>query len=133
MKIFIKLLNGKSFDFEVNQNDTIKSIKEKISDKEEIPINCIRLIYFGKQLEDDKTLIDYGITIRNDPTIHAVFKLKGLEKISVKTMEGKVLNFDVLPSVTIEIIKEKIKDEEGLDPTQINLFFNKLLLKNDKI
>ena len=132
MKIFIKLLNGKSFDFEVNQSDTIKSIKEKISDKEEIPINYINLIYFGKELEDNKALIDYGIIIKNDPTIHAVFKLKGIEKISVKTIEGKVLNFDVLPSDTIEIIKLKIKEEEGLDPTQLNLFFNKLLLKNDK-
>ena len=132
MKIFIKLLNGKSFDFEVNQSDTIKSIKEKISDKEEIPINYIRLIYFGKELEDNKALIDYGIIIKNDPTIHAVFKIKGFEKISVKTIEGKVLNFDVLPSDTIEIIKLKIKEEEGLDPTQLNLFFNKLLLKNDK-
>ena len=130
MKIRINTLTGKSIEFDANSNDTIRSIKEKIGDKEEIPIDYIRLIYFGKQLEDDKELDDYKII--NDSTIYAVFKLGVFEKISVKTFYGKILNINVKYSDTIEIIKQKIKDEEGLDPTQIHLFFNKLLLQNDK-
>ena len=130
MKIHIKSLNGKTIDLDANSNDTIRSIKEKIRDKEEIPIDYIRLIYFGKQLEDDKELDDYKII--NDSTISGVFFLRRFKNISVKTIFGKILNINVKPSDTIEIIKQKIKDEEGLDPTQIHLFYNKMLLNNDK-
>ena len=130
MKIIIKHLSGQSYDLEVNSNETIESIKEKISDIDEFPIKYIRLIYGGKQLEDDRTLADYNIG--NNSTMNVVLSRRQFGKISVKTIDGKILNFDVKPSDSIEIIKQKIKDEEGLEPNQFHLFFGKFLLKNDK-
>jgi len=76
-RMYVKTLTGKSYPVYLNQlNETIiYDLKLHIQENDGIPTDQIRLIFAGRELDDNKFLADYNL-IRNG-NIHLVLRLCG--------------------------------------------------------
>ena len=110
MHIFVKNLFGKTIVFKVEAFDEIKRVKAKIKQKQGIPLERQNLIFQGEKLQDGMTLNDYRI--ENCSTV--AFLLKEDAKLFVKTKSDKTVTLDFDAFDTIEEIKRKLQDKEGI-------------------
>ncbi|BDA40704.1 probable ubiquitin-NEDD8-like protein RUB1 [Coccomyxa sp. Obi] len=75
MMIKVKTLTGKEIEIDIEPSDTIERVKERVEEKEGIPPIQQRLIFAGKQMNDDKTAKDYNI--EGGSVLHLVLALRG--------------------------------------------------------
>lgn len=61
MKVTVKTLQNQQFSVEVDQNETIQNVKEKIEKQENHPVAHQKLIKSGKILEDNTVVSEAGI------------------------------------------------------------------------
>lgn len=83
MQLFLKNINGNTLVLNVNENDTIFDVKNKIYNHPsiKIPINDQRLSYQSKELLNNYTLLDYGI--KEHHTIHLMLRLLSCNKCEI--------------------------------------------------
>ncbi|KAF8836046.1 hypothetical protein BDN67DRAFT_365035 [Paxillus ammoniavirescens] len=105
MLIYVKTLTGKILNLVCNSSDTIDDLKAQIQDLDGTPHDRQRLIFEGRQLEDDRTLSDYNI--RREYTLDMVPRLIGgggyLEAgFAVGGRISQKINRDFLPTTAYD-------------------------------
>uniref|UniRef100_A0A8C0JMM4 Ubiquitin-like protein NEDD8 n=1 Tax=Canis lupus dingo TaxID=286419 RepID=A0A8C0JMM4_CANLU len=80
--MLINTLTGKEIEIDIEPTDKViygqyfmPRIKERVEEKEGIPPQQQRLIYSGKQMNDEKTAADYKIL--GGSVLHLVLALRG--------------------------------------------------------
>jgi ubiquitin-large subunit ribosomal protein L40e len=69
---------SKTLVINTHLNETVLSLKEKLNDKESVPIQNIKLNFAGKYLDDKKKLKDYNIL--KESTIYLHFQTNSEKK-----------------------------------------------------
>jgi len=136
ISIIIKMKKGTVIKMLVDKNETIKNLKDKIYDKEEInPDNQI-LIFEGKELENNKNINDYGI--QNDSLIYLNINLNEKIQIFIKIKSQfisgkyKTLTLDVNKFEKIEDIKNEIYKKTKINSKTQELIFSGKVLEDFK-
>jgi len=75
MLIKVKTLTGKEIEIDIEPTDRVERIKERVEEKEGIPPPQQRLIFSGKQMNDEKTAADYKV--QGGSVLHLVLALRG--------------------------------------------------------
>ena len=116
---------------EVDPNDTIQEVKSKVKSKEGILSDQHSLTFVGETLEDGRTLSSYNIPENS----LLQYRCNGaLINISVKIPRyHKTILLVVNLKDTVENVKGKIQDQEGIPPPNQQLFlYNASHLENGK-
>ena len=106
--IQIRSLTGKQTEIKVHHKMTIAELKDTIEHVDQTPFDQQRIVYNGKQLEDERTLDYYNI--KQDAIVHIILRIRGgmFHETSARKDFELIQSFKQSPSawVTLQAIEE---------------------------
>ncbi|XP_037467978.1 polyubiquitin-like [Triticum dicoccoides] len=106
MKLFVETFIGTMISINVDPSDTINVVKAKIQDQQ-------RLTFGEDELEDKRTVADYGI--KDESTIRLHLRcLRRKIRIYLKGLTGKTTTHHFENLDTIACVKAMIQDRDGI-------------------
>ena len=130
--MYVKTQTGKTSGLWVNASDTIRTVKNKIQDREGIPPDQQILFFDGLKLENVRALCHYKI--QSWSTVYLVLRLTNSMQIFIRMLTKKIIALKVEASDTIVNVKAKLQDKEGIPPDQQILLYTlepSMVMKDD--
>ena len=129
MQLFIRT-NSKTVTLLASEEDTILNLKQKIEEKEGIPLSYQKLKCSTHTLPDFMNLSDCKIV--NNSTLLLSLGLEGGVQIHVKQIGRKEpINLEMDLSDTIQSLKSKIEAQEGIPSDELKLAYRGKSLSNE--
>ena len=142
-KIFVKAPFHAPMRVDVHKSDTIATVKTKVQrilvdlaadEQVEFPEfnpHEQELMIAGKRLNNEQVLGE--LEIKDGDTLHLLFtqRQRSLEEIVIKTFSGDSFTVQVTPNDTVEIVKTKIYERQGISPESQKIKYAGRELEND--
>ncbi len=103
MQIFVQDSASKKITLEVETADTIESVKQKIQDKNGMPLHLQKLIFSGRELENNRSLQDYNIQKE------AILQLV---QITIPTIVTQPSSIEIKPGSSLALSVESDESDE---------------------
>ena len=75
MHLLVKTVSGRTVSLEVQPTETVESVKKQLQERENVDSYNQRLVFAGKELEDNELLSSYPIS--EEATVEMLFKIAG--------------------------------------------------------
>ena len=131
--LFVKVMCQETYiTLAVDPNYSIANLKSKIMVKTGFPVDEQRIVFNGKNLEDDRTVRDYNI--QHESILNLVLRVPGrynrMEVTILTEAMGPVATLAVRPTDSIWELKLKIRDLTDCPPDKQILIFGGKELEN---
>lgn len=131
IQVFVHSVSGKQSALIVNPFNMVSAFKEEVAIKEGHAKDQLVLLFNGRNLPENRTLNDCGIT--NNSIIHLMLTPNHQRMhLFVKTLTGQTFILYPVSTMTVREVKEDIQRKEGIPSTQQNLVFEGQPLEDDK-
>ncbi|KAA6377357.1 MAG: putative Polyubiquitin, partial [Streblomastix strix] len=131
MLVFFESVSGKTVGLEVQNEDTMDSIRSRIEKQEGIRINQqIQHQFEGQKIDSKKKISDYKIS--QGSQLHLIQQHHPLGRINITLPKGKSIYLSVELSSTISDIKKKIEQSENYQQKDQYLTFNEIKLEDNR-
>ncbi|KAK2643699.1 hypothetical protein Ddye_018894 [Dipteronia dyeriana] len=115
----------------VKRSNTIKDIKTMLEEEEHVPEDVQELFFAGDHLRDGQRILDYGIP-RNS-NVHLVHRESDWMTLHFKMPSNeKTIKLEVQEDYTVQKIKSIIQNEEGICPSDFEIYSCGKLLDNHR-
>ncbi len=113
--------------YKIERNETVGSLKTRLSQKMNVPLQEIELRKDGLHLNNDKTTFkEYGIQNHSTLTL-----IKGIE-IFVRSPNGQTISYRVSEGDSVSALKTRLSQKFHLPLSDIDLRMNNVELEEDK-
>lgn len=131
IEVLVKDRSGKSFQLNVVRSATVTDIKNQLQDMTGFPPDQVRLIYSGYALQDERSILSYGIS--NGCTVYMDLRLRAGGGHILK-VETSTCSFNVIgsPGSTFSSIKYSIYSETGYHPDQQVLWYKERKMEDQE-
>ena len=115
MQIFLRSLDGRTQVFDVGSGDVdVAAVKRAVEERDGPPADEVRLTFAGRELDDEATLDECGVT--RDATLAILLRLRGgmPKKGGKKGKKGKKGPKDLTPDRTMDWLIKELVDKNIL-------------------